>query len=275
MYSLLRFVPKAHVSFLIGKLAHIPLPAPLANVLVRYFARHYQIDLSEIRNPIESFPSIGSFFTRELKPGLRPLGASPVSPADGVLRDFQRIQEDTCIPVKGTSFTVQKLLGEEDNNGLARYFLNGTWCSVYLSPKDYHHVHSPVSGKVVEIRWLPGRLWPVNDWSLEAVNELFAVNERVVVVLESEVGKVAVILVGATNVGSISLTVGSSVQPVYPVWPWQKRGTLIEDIQGSPLVEGERLGTFHLGSTVVVLFEKEIERPVGTTPRMIRMGESL
>jgi phosphatidylserine decarboxylase len=250
VYRYLRYVPKNHFSRIVGRLVHIRLPRSLARRLVRWFAKTYQIDVDAAAKAHHHYPSIGHFFTRDLREGLRPIESDFVSPADATLRGFGTVSGGRLEQIKGKTYTLARFLGDDD--AAARYE-NGAFFNLYLSPQDYHHVHAPAGGSIVRSVHIPGTLWPVNDWSMANVDELFSINERVVTYIESAYGLLAVVMVGATNVGRISV--------VYD--------TFISNIAGShktvtraydpPIAigAGDRLGTFHMGSSVVMLIEPE------------------
>jgi phosphatidylserine decarboxylase len=249
MYRYLRYVPKNRLSRTIGRLVHARLPRPLARLLVHRFARAYQIDVDAAGKPLHEYPSIGHFFTRDLAEGLRPIESEFVSPVDGVLRNYGPVENGRLVQIKGKTYTVARFLGDESH---AKRYEDGAFFNLYLSPQDYHHVHSPVSGTIVRSVHIPGMLWPVNDWSLANIDELFSINERVVTYIESEtLGLVAVVMIGATNVGKISVVYDSFIsnttgtkQPASRDYP-----------HPIPIAAGDRLGTFHMGSSVVMLFE--------------------
>lgn len=248
MYRFLRYVPKNHLSRTIGRIVHARLPAPLARRLVHWFARTYEIDVDAAGKPAHEYPSIGHFFIRDLREGLRPIEAEFVSPVDGVLRNFGTIANGRLEQIKGKTYTVARFLGDD---ALAKRFENGTFFNLYLSPQDYHHVHSPVGGTITRSVHIPGKLWPVNDWSLANVDELFSINERVVTYVECALGLVAVVMIGATNVGKISVVYDDFISNVAGTTQ-----TAIRDYTPPiPIHTGDRLGTFHMGSSVVVLLE--------------------
>jgi phosphatidylserine decarboxylase len=247
VYRFLRYVPKNHLSRTVGRLVHARWPKPIARRLVRWFASTYQIDVDSAGQPAHDYPSIGHFFIRHLREGLRPIESDLVSPVDGTLRGFGPVENGRLEQIKGKSYTVARFLGDDE---LARRYEHGAFFNLYLSPQDYHHVHSPVGGAITRSVHIPGKLWPVNDWSLSNVDELFSINERVVTLIESEYGLVAVVMIGATNVGKISVVYDSFLSNV----PRAKRAARTYD----PPVDiraGDRLGTFHMGSSVVVLLE--------------------
>lgn len=248
MYRYLRYVPKNRLSRTVGRLVHARLPRPLARRLVRWFAGTYEIDVAAAGKELDEYPSVGDFFIRDLREGLRPVESDFVSPVDGVLRNYGAVANGRLEQIKGKTYTLARFLGDEQN--AARYE-NGAFFNLYLSPQDYHHVHSPVGGRIVRSVHIPGKLWPVNDWSLANIDELFSINERVVTYIESNLGLVAVVMIGATNVGKISV--------VYDSFISNAAGTkrIAARSYDSPLEigAGDRLGTFHMGSSVVVLVE--------------------
>lgn len=248
MYRYLRYVPKNHLSRAVGRLVHARWPRPIARRLVRWFANTYQIDVDAAQLPAHEYPSIGHFFTRDLREGLRPIESDFVSPVDGTLRNFGPIENGRLEQIKGKTYTVESFLRDDAE---ARRYAGGAYFNLYLSPQDYHHVHSPVGGAIARSVHIPGKLWPVNDWSLANVNELFSINERVVTYVDCPLGRVAVVMIGATNVGKISVVYDTFIS-----------NTLMTDQAMTrdyappiPIETGDRLGTFHMGSSVVVLVE--------------------
>lgn len=250
MYRFLRYVPKNHLSRTVGRLVHARWPRPIARRLVHWFANTYEIDVDAAEKPVHDYPSIGHFFIRDLREGLRPVEGDFVSPVDGVLRNFGTVTGGRLEQIKGKSYTVERFLGDEDH---AHRYENGAFFNLYLSPQDYHHVHSPVGGDIVRSVHIPGKLWPVNDWSLANIDELFSINERVVTYIDSAYGRVAVVMIGATNVGKISVVYDSFLSNTSRT---EKRVTRNYD-SPIPIRAGDRLGTFHMGSSVVVLVEPD------------------
>lgn len=271
MYRYLRYVPKNHLSRLVGRLVHARLPRPIARMLVRWFAKTYQIDIAAAGRPLDDYRSIGEFFTRDLREGLRPIEGSFVSPVDGVLRNFGPIENGRLPQIKGKSYELERFVG---GGAEAERYRGGTYFNLYLSPQDYHHVHSPIDGVISGSIHIPGRLWPVNDWSLANIDELFSINERVVSWIDSALGRVAVVMVGATNVGKISVSYDDFVS---------NRSGAKDPARANyeppiAISAGDRLGTFHMGSSVVILLEPgRIDR--GAVPfepgAKVRYGQSL
>ena len=271
MYRYLRYVPKNHLSRTVGRIVHTRLPRPIARRLVRWFAATYQIDVDDASRPWQEYPSIGHFFIRDLREGLRPIEGDVVSPVDGTLRSFGIIEGGRLQQVKGKDYTLERFLGDDAE---AKRFDNGVFFNFYLSPQDYHHVHSPVTGSIVRSVHIPGKLWPVNDWSMENISELFAVNERVITSMDCALGRMAVIMIGATNVGKMSVTYDSFISN-------SASATKTVTRHYDPTIginAGDRLGTFHMGSSVVVLTEPgrvDLQRVRLEAGKKVRYGEAI
>jgi phosphatidylserine decarboxylase len=221
------------------------------------------VDLDDAELPPGAFPSFDAFFTRPLKAGARAVSSDAlVSPSDGELSSQGVIDPGARIFVKGQPYDVGELVG--DARDAARY-AGGEFAVVYLAPRDYHRVHSPVDGEITLIRGLPGDLYPVNSIGERHVPQLFVRNQRVAIVIDTPgLGRVTCVMVGATIVGRVSVSVIDAPQVpsgVHPIAPPRS------------VKRGDEIGIFHLGSTVVLLLERglSVARPVGT----IRFGESL
>ncbi len=272
----LRLLPRKRVSRALGSAAAQRLPAPILAAAVHGYARVLDVDLGEAEVPAGGYGSFDAFFTRRLRPGARPVDPDPkalVCPADGVLEDAGTIDAEGGLIIKGRPYTVRALLGEE---GAERY-ADGLYALIYLSPRDYHRVHAPVSGPVRERRYLEGTLYPVNDIGVRYVPRLFARNERVAVVQASAAfGDVTTVLVGAIGVGSIGLafeegrTNAGEGDPVFA--PPVRRYT-----EAAPeLGRADELGVFHLGSTVIVFASPAAALRLSVAPGTpVRMGQAL
>ncbi len=274
MMDLLRIIPKNYLSFGLGWLSSIDLPNPFRKMLVRWFADRYHINVSEASRPLASYRSIADFFTRDLRAGVRPIAGDLVCPVDGTLRNEGPILEGVIEQIKGVNYSVVDLLGDRSE---AEKFTGGRYFNLYLSPQDYHHVHSPVTGYVRKVVAIPGRLWPVNDWSINAIKNLFAVNERVAIYISSEKGEAAVVMVGATNVGKISLAFDNLFTNTTP---WRSPEQIVREYEEGKksISAGDRVGTFNLGSSVVLLFDQRLSsrlRSVYASPIKTAYGESL
>ncbi len=259
---LIRALPRVTLSRAVGRLCDQPLPGPISGVVQKLYCSAYEVNLdeAEIDGP---YPSFDAFFTRALKPGMRPISDDPVvSPADGKLSARGPIDAGAQIVVKKQSYDVAELIGDSQD---ARRYRGGEFAVVYLAPSDYHRVHSPVNGSITEVRGIAGDLYPVNSIGEEHIEGLFVRNNRVCICIDtSEWGRVSVVMVGATIVGRISVSV--IPEPAVP-----EGATRLAP--GRQVARGDEIGMFHLGSTAVVLFEPGIRlgREMGT----IRMGQSL
>lgn len=267
----LGLVPKNLLSRAVGAAAHARLPSPITRASVRIFASRYGIDLDEAELPISEYRTIGELFTRRLKPGARPIDRRPgfaVSPADGHISNSGRIEDGELIQAKGRSYAVADLLRDRHEG---ERFAHGSWVTVYLSPRDYHRVHHPVEGRIVASRYVPGHLWPVNRAAVTRVDDLFCVNERIVTYVDSPLGEVASIMVGATSVGHMTMAYDEEIVANRGLPAVHK---LYED--GLPVARGDEMGVFRLGSTVVVLFADPDVVPEPLEPdQPIRMGEAI
>jgi phosphatidylserine decarboxylase len=258
-------------SRLVGRLADLRLPGFLLRPLVRGYARLYGAALEEAAEPVAAYRTFDAFFTRRLRPGARPLDPDPravVSPADSRLSVIGPVgPEGRLEQVKGRSYSLAALLGSEAD---AEPYRRGVQATLYLSPGMYHRVHAPVAGAVVAWRHLPGRLFPVNGPAVRQIDGLFARNERVAVHLDSAAfGPVAVVLVGAANVGRITLSFAPLVT--------NRGGSGGRTEPATPVVldRGGELGVFHLGSTVVLLLADPSLRPAAVAGDLVRMGQAL
>lgn len=226
---------------------------PVTSRIIRWFVGKYGVNMAEAANPdIASYPSFNDFFTRALKPGTRPLAqADLICPVDGALSQFGQIEGDQVFQAKGHHYSTTALVGGD--RALAAQFDNGSFATIYLSPRDYHRIHMPAAGRLMRMIYVPGELFSVNPATARGVPGLFARNERVVCVFESALGPFVLVLVGATIVGSMA-TVWHGV--VNPPRTRQVRDWRYEGQQAVPLAQGDEMGRFLLGSTVVLLFPK-------------------
>ena len=255
--QLLRFVPRVRLSRAVGRLCEQELPPRVAEVASKIYARAYGVNLAEADPEQGPYSSFDAFFTRRLRDGARSIDAAEfVSPADGHLVAAGPVTPSAAFTVKGREYDVAELCG---STSAAADFEGGEYAVIYLHPRDYHRVHSPVDGRVVCIRSMPGDLFPVNAIGERHVPRLFVRNQRVAIVMETEsFGRVELVMVGATIVGRITTTAlgGSST----PVGEHEIRPPLT-------VRRGDEVGTFHLGSTVVVLIPPEPGRPEGRLSR--------
>ncbi|ANY16262.1 archaetidylserine decarboxylase [Bordetella pseudohinzii] len=268
--------PHHLVSRAMGLLADSRAPE-IKNAMISRFVRRYRVDMSEalVEDP-RAYASFNDFFTRALKPDARPLDddeSNIVSPADGAISQLGPIQAGRIFQAKGHSFGLNALLGGDAER--AAPFEGGDFATIYLSPRDYHRVHMPVTGTLREMIHIPGRLFSVNPLTASHVPELFARNERVACIFDTEYGPMALVLVGAMIVASIETVWAGLVTP----HKRQVRSLRYDSQARQPitLARGAEMGRFKLGSTVIVLFGPRrirwLDTPSVRGP--IRMGETL
>lgn len=242
-----------------GTLVHAR--GPWAELSIRVFAAFYGINLSEAEKPPSSYPSLGEFFVRKLKPGARPLAnVTAVHCADSRILQSGPIEEGGwCLQAKGKKYQVRDFLVDPDWKDK---FSGGYFITYYLCPTDYHRVHSPVDGFINKVTYVPGDLWPVHDAAVSMIDGLYNVNERVVVEIATAFGAVACVFVGAMNVGSIELSFD-------PLIKGNKGMAFAQRTYGAREIhKGEELGMFRMGSTVVVLFSEEFRRRYSGTLKL-------
>lgn len=272
LLAALRLVPKNALSRAAGALTRAELPRPVRLAAMRAFAARYGIDLGECGS-LDGFRTFGEFFARSLRPGLRPVEPGEdvlVSPVDGVVSQVGRATAGRLVQAKGLDYTVEALLADAT---AASWFTDGAFVTIYLSPRDYHRIHVPAGGAVTGYRYVPGRLWPVNAASVRTVPGLFTVNERLVTLLETPLGRCAVVAVGATIVGRIR----AYYDPSIPVSNLPRARPVRRDYpEPIPVVKGQELGAFEMGSTVIVLLEPgRALRPDLAEGARLRVGELL
>lgn len=251
---LLHLLPRERITRALGKLTEAAVPRPVLNSVLKAYTKAYRVDLSQAIIPEGGFRTFNQFFTRQLRDGLRPISDDPtalVSPADGRFDDAGTVNDSTEFFIKGNQYSARELLGDDSD---AAVFRGGSFSIVYLSPRDYHRVHSPVEMQVTHVRHIPGVLFPVNNFGVKHVPNLFARNERVVVMGDSKVfGRVAVVFVGAMIVGRIDLVIPAPARPAIG-GPMVTQNFAADE--QPRLARGAELGAFLLGSTVVVFVEK-------------------
>ncbi|MCK9379987.1 MAG: archaetidylserine decarboxylase [Sulfuritalea sp.] len=265
-------LPKRALTVLAGKFA-TARAGGLTTSVIRWFVGRYGVDMSEAANPdIASYESFNEFFTRPLKAGARPLASSDfICPVDGAISQFGAIERDQIVQAKGHRYSTIALVGGDGE--LAAQVEDGSFATLYLSPKDYHRIHMPCEGRLLRMIHVPGELFSVNPVTARGVPGLFARNERVVCVFESAHGPFVLALVGATIVGSMATVWHGIVNPPRPghVREWRY------DDQQLLFRQGEEMGRFLLGSTVVMLFPRNsLKFNAEWAPqRPIRLGETM
>ena len=251
-------VPHKLISKIADISAHCKI-TPIKNYLIKRFLKNYhtklKLDEAIEPNPF-AYDSFNSFFTRKLKEELRPIDNSSdsiVSPVDGLLNQFGKISNDKLIQAKNIDYKLDQLVGDES---LSKSFIDGDFATIYLAPFHYHRIHMPISGILEKMLYIPGKLFSVNNETAEGIKDLYTKNERVVAIFNTEIGRVAVILVGAMIVGSIETFWHGAVSPPHykTIQAWDYSSTEENHIK---LNKGEEMGLFKLGSTVIMLFEKD------------------
>jgi phosphatidylserine decarboxylase len=275
-------LPKQALTILAGKLASAQA-GNLTTQVIRWFVGRYGVNMAEAANPdIASYKSFNDFFTRPLKAGARPLAeADFISPVDGAISQCGPIERDQIFQAKGHSYSTTALVGGDRE--LAAKFQDGAFATLYLSPRDYHRIHMPCDGKLTRMIYVPGALFSVNPTTARGVPGLFARNERLVCVFDSEFGPFVLTLVGATIVGSMATVWHGMVNPPRPgvirEWRYDDNAAPQGDfLRGAVnLKKGEEMGRFLLGSTVVMLFPKNTLNfnPEWEPAGAIRMGENM
>lgn len=265
-------LPKRALTELMGKLAGARAGG-LTTAVVRWFIGRYGVNMAEAANPDPAaYASFNEFFTRPLKEGARPLADAPlVCPVDGAISQFGAIERGQIFQAKGHRYSTTAMVGGDRD--LAALFDNGYFATLYLSPRDYHRIHMPCAGRLLRMIHVPGELFSVNPTTARGVPGLFARNERVVCVFDSEHGPFALVLVGATIVGSMATVWHGVVNPPRPgqIRDWRyPEGQVV-------LQQGEEMGRFLLGSTVVMLFPSGGLRfnAEWAPARAIRLGEKM
>ncbi|MAD74288.1 MAG: phosphatidylserine decarboxylase [Rheinheimera sp.] len=266
-------MPKHLISRLAGKIAAAKL-GWFSHFLIKRFIKAYNIDMSEaqLERP-QDYASFNEFFTRPLKDGIRPLASEPnivAHPVDGAISQLGPIVDGKLVQAKHHNYSLQNLLGGLEQT--AAPFAGGTFATIYLAPKDYHRIHMPVSGTLREMIYIPGELFSVNPLTAECVKDLFALNERVVTIFDTEFGPMALVLVGATIVASIETVWAGTVTPPAGKnifrWSYPAKGNTAVKLE-----KGAEMGRFKLGSTVVLAFPEGkvdflADQQPGTVTRM-------
>lgn len=249
-------VPQHRLTGIVYKLTRIEHKA-WKNFLIKTFVKYFKVDMNQaIWSNEEDYSSFNAFFIRNLKPDTRSWKKDRnniLSPVDGSISQIGPIYKDKLIQAKGIDYSLERLLANDENS--VERFQDGSFTTLYLSPRDYHRIHMPVSGKLIKTIFTPGTLFPVNTSSVRTVNQLFARNERFISLFETEPGLVAQIMVGATFVGSMETVFAGQITPT------KHRKISIKEYEDTDkpvtLNQTEEFGHFNMGSTVILLFEKD------------------
>ena len=270
-------IPKQAMTALAGKLAHLK-GGSFTTVVIAWFVKRYHVNMAEAANPdISTYKSFNEFFTRPLKNSARPLAqADFICPVDGVISQFGNIEADQIFQAKGHTYSTRALVGGDSI--LAKQFENGHFACLYLSPKDYHRIHMPCDGTLKCMTYVPGALFSVNPTTAQGVPGLFARNERVVCEFTSaQYGSFIMVLVGATIVGSMATVWHDANKGIINPPRTNKTRVWAYENKNISLKQGEEMGRFLLGSTVVMLFQKETLQfnAEWQAARAIRLGEMM
>lgn len=266
-------LPQHGISRVVYRLTRIETPA-IKNAIIRFYTTLFKLNMPEaVESDPFAYPSMNALFTRALRPEARPLPDAPdilVSPADGVISEFGKIDNTLMIQAKGHYYSHDLLLG--GNAELSRPFNDGLFATVYLSPRDYHRFHMPFTGTLTDMIYIPGRLHSVSLMTTRTIPEIFTRNERVVCLFDTDAGRMAVVLVGAINVAAIETVWAGLITP--PAGKEIRHTRYDDPIE---LKRGEELGRFNMGSTVIVLMEKGRFDWLDTVTHYsdVRMGQGL
>lgn len=260
--ALQRLLPHHLLSRCVGAIAGARL-GPLKNVLIRIFVAAYKVNLDEAASGnLADYPTFNDFFTRQLKPGARPVEGGICSPADGTVSMAGTIEGTRMIQAKGIDYSLGKLLATDPGP-----WQDGSFATIYLAPRDYHRVHMPIDGRLTKTRYVPGRLFSVNQTTAERVPDLFADNERLVLEFETDDGPFAMVLVGAMIVAGIRTVWRSEIYPFR--LPTEERFD-----PPRAFGQGDELGWFEMGSTVIVVMPGRTDWQVEPMAS-VRMGQAL
>lgn len=270
-------LPKRALTGLAGRLATWQAPPPLMQAILKWFVRRYRVNMSEaLEQDLSSYSSFNAFFTRPLRPDARPLAnADWICPVDGAISQFGAIEGEQIFQAKGHHYTAQALLGGDAD--LAAQFSDGAFATIYLSPRDYHRIHMPCSGRLLRMIYVPGDLFSVNPQTAVGVPGLFARNERLVCIFEDDGGVAfAMVLVGATIVGSMATVWHGVVNPAKEVRGAGRVLSWDYSQQRVELRQGEEMGRFLVGSTVVMLMPPKLGlrfNPHWMAGQAVRLGQ--
>ena len=267
--TLQQLVPQQKLSKVAGRLAASRHPY-VKRTFIRSFAKAYNVSLDEYeRQSLNAYDSFNDFFTRELKEDARPIDTTAdgiVSPADGVISQLGQINDHKMLQAKGRHYDVGQLLADSEDG---RYFADGSFATVYLAPSNYHRVHMPFAGTLTKTRYVPGTLFSVNNTTAANVPDLFARNERLVCMFDTQYGKAAVVMVGAMIVAGIETVATGKIA---------RTDDVVESDHDMHLGKGDELGRFYLGSTAIVILPKAANADWQSTMQadsFVKMGQLL
>ena len=249
-----RIIPKGIISRFFGYITRLRIPQYILTFIISWYCKKFGVKKVEILYPPGGFKTLDDFFTRNLKEGVHKIDSSSeavVSPVDARISYFGRINKKSIIQAKGIDYSLEALVP----SAVSKEFVDGDFITLYLSPADYHHIHSPVDGNITGFFNIPGKLFPVKEFMVNGLKGLFSKNERVISYIKTGRGLTAVCKVGAMNVGRITLSYAGVVTNK----SFRHRNEFFYPESFCPHVKkGDNIGTFHLGSTVILLFQKDM-----------------
>lgn len=267
--TLQQLVPQQKLSKVAGRLAASRHPY-VKRTFIRSFAKAYNVSLDEYeRQSLNAYESFNDFFTRELKEDARPIDTTTdgiVSPADGVISQLGQIEDHKVLQAKGRYYDIGQLLADSEDG---RYFADGSFATVYLAPSNYHRVHMPFAGTLTKTRYVPGTLFSVNTVTAANVPDLFARNERLVCMFDTQYGKAAVVMVGAMIVAGIETVATGKIA---------RTEDIVESDHDMRFEKGDELGRFYLGSTAIIVLPKAAKADWQNTMQaesFVKMGQLL
>jgi phosphatidylserine decarboxylase len=269
--TLLTLLPKRSLSDLAFWASNKQVPTPVLRSAIWSYAKTLGVNLNEMDRPLKDFRTFDEFFTRKLAPGARVIDTNPrtiISPCDGTWAIGGNAESMELTQIKGKTYQLAEFL---DSESWAECFSDALYATIYLSPRDYHRVHFPVSGEVTDCHHIPGEVWPVNPPGVKSIDQIFSRNERLIVYLDTPFGPVAVAMVAATCVSAIT----TSFDPDHASFdhPETVRLAYPESIA---VKKGDELGVFHVGSTVIMLFPRDAADWLDMTPgRTVLMGQRI
>ncbi len=272
MLNLLKLIPTKLLTQTAGSLANQKLPAPLLQKFIQFYCKIYSINLSESQGKLTSFKTFNEFFTRDIDFAKRKIDNaknSIISPVDGILIGFDKIHKNKLYSTKGVEFTLEELIGEKN----AKIFENGYCITIYLSPADHHRIYAPSEGKIYNFSYFSGSLWPVNSLGLKLFPKLFCINERLLSLMKNDEHKttIGILKIGATIVGGIKTKYTSISQ-----YHGQKSKIYIPLKKTVSVKKAEEIAQFELGSTVLLLFQKNSFLPNNLKiDKKIQVGEKI
>jgi len=267
-----KITPTCLISRIFGFITRISVSQKLLKPIIEWYCGKFDVNIKECIIPKDGFKTFDEFFTRKLKPKARVIATGPktvISPVDALIYEFGTINYTSIIQAKGVDFSIRDLVPSETANN----FLDGMFITLYLSPGDYHRIHSPVAGKIIGYFNIPGRLFTVQEYMVNKLKGLFSKNERLISYIQTTKSLVAVCKIGAMNVGRISVNYADVITNK----TFRKKEEIFYNKEQIKSIKtGDEIGMFHLGSTVILLFPKNSVKFSGIQPgTKVKMGQKI